>query len=114
MKKYEKIIHTCVVWVITRQEPVEDVVVTFYTRQLIGNTGFLQQICKDMFQLYKWSTDRIDFILQETREKIPKHHFSNCQEIVGYSQVSMSAPAILPDVPKWIRTNLPCQERMLP
>ena len=44
--------HTCIVWVLTRQEPVEDVVVTLYTRQLIGNTGFLQQIFKDIFQLY--------------------------------------------------------------
>ena len=42
--------HTCIVRVLTRQEPVEDVVVTLYARQLIGNTRFLQQICKYMSQ----------------------------------------------------------------
>ena len=61
-----KFMHTCIVWVLTRQEPVEDVVVTLYTRQLIGNTGFLQQIC---LQGYFSCTRRMLFIFQQTAEK---------------------------------------------
>ena len=67
---WKKNVRTCIIWVFPWQEPVEDVVVTLYARQLVGNTGFLKQICNIICLLFKYiKNDCMDFILLQNDSK---------------------------------------------
>jgi hypothetical protein len=43
---YVRLILTNELWVLARQDPVEDVVVPLQARLLVGDTGLLQQVCE--------------------------------------------------------------------
>lgn len=78
-----------------RHDLVENVVRTL--KGLLGDdTGLLQQVC--VFKL-------------KFRISFQSFFVCLCHLFSSNLQVSMSAPANLPELPKWIRMNLPCLSR---